>query len=250
MKGILVCQCILVALTLVATVTQGRAHPWRKPVQDIRYQNRYGNIENGQGTRQHGKVSSIHKHHRTQGQPADVEELLKETLMELLEDAAERRLPPRLETNELEDMGIDAEQAALYSARHADIEDRPREHNRQRHPSTSYQIHHEEVCKTVKTWKLINETVDVDGNKVVIVNPIEPKQYVYSYECVSPCTACKGVMGQSMCKMRYSYVKMYHRKCSNNSMRDDGAEWGFVQVPSHCACELIPDNTNDNECLN
>ncbi|XP_037798916.1 uncharacterized protein LOC119593950 isoform X2 [Penaeus monodon] len=214
MKGILVCQCILVALTLVATVTQGRAHPWRKPVQDIRYQNRY------------------------------------ETLMELLEDAAERRLPPRLETNELEDIGIDAEQAALYSARHADMEDRPREHNRQRHPSTSYQIHHEEVCKTVKTWKLINETVDVDGNKVVIVNPIEPKQYVYSYECVSPCTACKGVMGQSMCKMRYSYVKMYHRKCSNNSMRDDGAEWGFVQVPSHCACELIPDNTNDNECLN
>lgn len=43
-----------------------------------------------------------------------------------------------------------------------------------------------------RTWKLINETVDVDGNKVVIVNPIEPKQYVYSYECVSPCTACKG----------------------------------------------------------
>ncbi|XP_042893843.1 uncharacterized protein LOC122267759 [Penaeus japonicus] len=248
MKGILVCQCILVALTLVATATQGRAHPWRKPVQDIRYQTRYGNIENGQETRQHGKASSIHKHHRIQGQPSDVEELLRETLMELLETAAERRLPARLETNELEDMGIDEEQEALYSARHADMEERPRGHNRQRQSSASYQIHHEEVCKTVKTWKLINETVDVDGNNVLIVNPIEPKQYVYSYECVSPCTACKGVMGQSMCKMRYSYVKMYHRKYSNVSVGE--AEWGFVQVPSHCACELIPDNTIDNECYN
>ncbi|XP_042205641.1 uncharacterized protein LOC121854897 [Homarus americanus] len=102
------------------------------------------------------------------------------------------------------------------------------------------------VCTTKKGWKELQESVDVDGNEVVIVNSIAGQnQTYYSYECVSPCTACKGVIGSSMCKMRYTYVKMlYHLKDESSTE----TKWDFVEVPSHCACELITEYAID-ECL-
>ncbi|XP_066953630.1 uncharacterized protein [Macrobrachium rosenbergii] len=258
MRVSFVCNCVLLAATLLATSAEGRSYPWHKSTQDFRY--RYGKIQSREG-----RVSNHHQSQKTHVQASDLKELFDETLSEFLratepDNHLPQRLPSRfpsrvparlshrIMTNELQDIGIDPEQEELYSATVAEREELIGDTSRQRYLTSDYQNYHEEVCETRRKWTLLNETVDIDGNEVVIVNPVgQEKQIVYNYECVSPCSACKGVGVKSSCKMRYSYVKMYIRL--KYGYRPEDPKWEFVSVPSHCACELVPDNFIDGECL-
>lgn len=249
MRGLPLSKCVLLALTLLIPVSHGRIYPWRKGSQDLQYQNPYGKAHSrSEGREQQGRLSSLH-HRPHVVRNAELREILEETFAELLDSpqASESRFPPPLYSNDLQDLGIGPEEEALYSARHDDRDERPREKSRHRHLSGRYQNYHQEVCATKKGWRELHEAVDVDGNEVVIVNSIGGQnQTYYSYDCVSPCTACKGVMGYSMCKMRYTYVKMYYHL--RYGRRSSEPRWDFVEVPSHCACELVPENAIDADC--
>ncbi|XP_071548182.1 uncharacterized protein [Panulirus ornatus] len=229
MKGLPLSKCVLLALTLLIPARHGRGH----------------SREDGSV---HGRFSSQDRTHLAQ--KTAFQQLLKETFAKLLDTPvpSDSRFPPPLLSNDLEDIGISPEEEALYSARDDDRDVRPREGSRPRYLSGRYLNYHEEVCITKKGWRELYESVDVDGNEVVIVNSIGgPNQTYYSYECEEPCTACKGVIGHSMCKMRYTYVKMYYQL--KHGRRSNTPRWDFVEVPSHCACELVPENAIDRECL-
>ncbi|KAK3890779.1 hypothetical protein Pcinc_005277, partial [Petrolisthes cinctipes] len=79
------------------------------------------------------------------------------------------------------------------------------ERSRHRQLEDSYQNHFEEVCPTVRKWKQLSETVDIDGNEVVIDNSLSREnQTYYTFECLNRCSACKHVSLNSQCKMRYT----------------------------------------------
>ncbi|CAL4124097.1 unnamed protein product, partial [Meganyctiphanes norvegica] len=143
-------------------------------------------------------------------------------------------------TNAVDDYDIDL---SAYTAQVAPVP-RPVPEKGRSHVNAHNYMAHEEVCQTKKTWKLLNQTVDREGNLVEVIQmETEPKQWVYVYECDNECGACKGVSVNSRCKMRYTWQKMYHRRldCTDNT-------WDYVEVPSHCACELLPYDVPDVDC--
>ncbi|KAK8401592.1 hypothetical protein O3P69_001020 [Scylla paramamosain] len=207
-------------------------------------------------------------------------------------DPLDDSLEGSLSSNDLgQNRALPFEDLAPYTTRHIETY---QEHGRDRsrhYLAPVYQNHHEEVCATKKNWDVLKETVDMDGNPVVIIMSGETNQTFYSYKCIEPCQACKKVtvrvhllpdpkltqctsppaevtarvhllpdpkltqctsppaevIGNSRCKQRYTYVKMLHYLKESPAGPSD-SRWGFVEVPSHCACELMSHPIYDTEC--
>ncbi|KAK4301703.1 hypothetical protein Pmani_026162 [Petrolisthes manimaculis] len=150
-------------------------------------------------------------------------------------------LDPRLLKQRItNDLGLAAEEEALYSTHVTDNNQVSDDRSRHRQLEDSYQNHFEEVCPTVRKWKQLSETVDIDGNEVVIDNSLSREnQTYYTFECLNGALLVNvNVNLNSQCKMRYTYVRMYHH------LKIEGfngkTRWNFVEVPSHCSCELVP----------
>lgn len=254
MKGLLpLTKCVLLALTLLVPATHGYAHPSRRQQQqyqqqqDPGYQPHYGR---GGYSRMdgrlpgHGRLPNSHKRHLST--PAWLRQLLGPLSDRL--DPLDDSLEGSLSSNDLgQNRALPFEDLAPYTTRHIETY---QEHGRDRsrhYLAPVYQNHHEEVCATKKNWDVLKETVDMDGNPVVIIMSGETNQTFYSYKCIEPCQACKKVIGNSRCKQRYTYVKMLHYLKESPAGPSD-SRWGFVEVPSHCACELMSHPIYDTEC--
>ncbi|XP_057369207.1 uncharacterized protein LOC130690215 [Daphnia carinata] len=99
----------------------------------------------------------------------------------------------------------------------------------------------EEICKTNRYWKQINETRDIYGQEVRIVHSTEFRQFAFVYECIREGEPCSGISEQlqSTCEMRPGWANMLHVKLSalDASL---APQWGYVAVPHHCACRIYP----------
>ncbi|CAL4124384.1 unnamed protein product, partial [Meganyctiphanes norvegica] len=89
---------------------------------------------------------------------------------------------------------------------------------------------------------------DLYGNAVKIVQlPSEPRQFIYIHQCKPhfECKQCNGVSSKSQCVMRHTKMRLHHvcNGCDNSKPVFD-----IVQVPSHCACELIAEHHNNEIC--
>lgn len=254
MKGLLpLTKCVLLSLTLLIPPTHGRAHPWRRQQQhqqqqqhDPGYQPLYGR---GGYSRLdgrlsgHGRLSNAYKTHFSRPALPRLLEPLSDPL-----DPLDATLEDTLLSNDLDhNLALSPEDVAPYTTR---LLETYQGHGRDRtrhHLTHGYQNYHEEVCATEKDWNVLTETVDLDGNAVVIIKVPGENQTYFSYKCVEPCQSCKNVIGKSRCKQRYTYVKMLHYLKDSPAGESD-QRWDFVEVPSHCACELVPPHVPNTEC--
>ncbi|XP_068246595.1 uncharacterized protein [Palaemon carinicauda] len=182
-----------------------------------------GHSSSGKIQSREGRVSNHHQGQKTHVQASDLKELFDASvtaityLISSVSSMADTPTPfSRLcliTTMSLLLPDIDPEQEELYSATVAEREELIGDTSRQRYLTSDYQNYHEEVCETRRFY---------DG-------------------------VCVSVGVKSSCKMRYSYVKMYIRL--KYGYPPEEPKWEFVSVPSHCACELVPDNFIDGECL-
>ncbi|XP_046436858.1 uncharacterized protein LOC124188339 isoform X1 [Daphnia pulex] len=99
----------------------------------------------------------------------------------------------------------------------------------------------EEICKTNRYWKQINDTRDIYGQEVRIVHSSEYRQFAFVYECIREGEHCTGISEhlQSTCEMRPGWANMLHVKLTtvDTSL---APQWGYVAVPHHCACRIYP----------
>ncbi|XP_050688964.1 uncharacterized protein LOC126981586 isoform X2 [Eriocheir sinensis] len=243
MKGLPLTKSVLLALTLLLPATHGRTY-LRRQQRDPAYQTHYGRGSyNRQDARLYGRLPFPNKPHYSKSdflQLFEPSEPLNAPLDPITASLEEALLSNDLDQN----LAISREDWGQYSAR-------PQEphqgHGLDRIRHHGLKTYNEEVCSTKKGWDVVKESVDLDGNAVVIIQVEgERNQTYYSYTCENKCQPCKNVMGASMCKQRFTYVYLYHYLLLNPSEK----RWGFVEVPSHCACELVSPDSQDPECDN
>ncbi|XP_050688965.1 uncharacterized protein LOC126981586 isoform X3 [Eriocheir sinensis] len=240
MKGLPLTKSVLLALTLLLPATHGRTY-LRRQQRDPAYQTHYGRGSyNRQDARLYGRLPFPNKPHYSKSDFLQLFEPLTGRLDPITASLEDGFLYNDIEQN----LAISREDWGQYSAR-------PQEphqgHGLDRIRHHGLKTYNEEVCSTKKGWDVVKESVDLDGNAVVIIQVEgERNQTYYSYTCENKCQPCKNVMGASMCKQRFTYVYLYHYLLLNPSEK----RWGFVEVPSHCACELVSPDSQDPECDN